>query len=59
MALPKEIFFENILIKENGTIIGGYSPLDWNFDNIYKNKYDEEGEKCNWANTAECFIFSL
>ncbi|CAG8448228.1 4516_t:CDS:2 [Funneliformis mosseae] len=37
-----------IKVKENGSIIGGYNPLGWNFN-----------QNQNWVFTCDSFIFSL
>ncbi|RGB26125.1 hypothetical protein C1646_770816 [Rhizophagus diaphanus] len=44
-----------IKVKENGIIIGGYNPFDWNYYgniNLFNQTY-------YWYNTTESFIFSL
>ncbi|CAB4399483.1 unnamed protein product [Rhizophagus irregularis] len=44
-----------IKVKENGFIVGGYNPFNWNYYNgDYYNYYREY-----WNNTTESFIFFL
>jgi hypothetical protein len=55
-----------IKIRENGTIIGGYNPLGWNYydddsssDDDYRHRRRRRNNQNYWKNTTESFIFSL